>query len=501
MPNPFAPVLSVLPPLGREGADDALRAAATAVLGNAFGWRRTSGRALVREVSSALGAPDPTVSYVFLACLQQRIPRSSEIVEFTRSWRLDGVEEPLLAAWGSSRPKPGVRVVVASGVVVDVTETGRSAFTTGIQRVTRESVTRWVRDHDDVDLVSWDHAGARLAGLTELEASRVVLDADTRRRVRRLPSTVVVPYRATFVLPEITTQGRRSENIRTIARYSRSRAVAIGHDCIPVTTSETAGPGMAGAFSKYLAALAGFDVVASVSNASATEFRGWAQMLGGAGLSGPRVVPVPLPRQSAAIDDATVARVTSELGLDDGVPTVLAVGSHEPRKNHLTLLAAAELRWRAGDEFHLVLVGGNAWGDADFTRMVEALLAAGRPISLLSAVGDDTVWSLYRIARLSVFCSLNEGFGLPVVESLASGTPVLTSDFGSMRELGEGHGAVLVDPYDVHAIARELGSLLEDDARIETLRRETGRLERSTWDDYAKRVWELVEAPSRVSEG
>ncbi|ARC57431.1 D-inositol 3-phosphate glycosyltransferase [Frondihabitans sp. 762G35] len=482
--------------LAHEGDDRALRAAAAALSGSELGWRRSSGRRLVREIARAFGdTPDDSVSYLLLACLGRGIPAALDIVEFTREWRRFGLERPLTRAYETVTvdrvAQRSVEVVVQSGLIADVTDTGRSRFTTGIQRVARETLTRWARDHD-VTLVSWDRSGARLGGTPEDEIDRVVLEDAPRARIVRVGGATVIPFEATYVLPEISVAGRRTENIHTIARFGRGRSIAIGFDCIPVTTSETTGPGMPGAFSKYLAALASFQAVGAISAASAGEYAGWRRMLAGAGLEGPRVETVALPWQSEEVSEATVDRVRSELGLDDGRPTVLAVGSHEPRKNHLNLVTAAELRWRAGDDFHLVMVGGNSWNDREFQELVRDLRRRGRPISLLSGVDDETVWALYGVARFSVFCSINEGFGLPVAESLASGTPVVTADFGSQRELGEGNGALCVSPHDVRAIAEALGSLLGDDTLIEELSALSRGLERPSWDDYADAMWELT---------
>jgi glycosyltransferase involved in cell wall biosynthesis len=484
-----------LPFVPSAGNDQALRVAAVALTGNELGWRRSAGQRLVREIAAALVEPDEAASYLLLACLERAIPKARDIVEFTREWRRSGLEAPLLEAYSlRSMERAGTRrdqVVVEKGIVVDVTDTGRSRFTTGIQRVARETLTRWARDHD-ITLVSWVASGARLLGTPEDEITRVVLEKASRDRIVRPGDRVVIPFESTFVLPEITVAGRRTENIQTIARFSRSRSTAIGFDCIPVTTSETSGPGMPGAFSKYLAALSSFHAVGAISGASATEYSGWRRMLAGAGLEGPRVETVPLPWQGEEIAQSVVDRVRRELGLDDGRPVVLAVGSHEPRKNHLNLLTAAELRWKEGDDFHLVMVGGNAWGDREFQEMVVALRREDRAISLLSGVDDEVVWALYSIARFSVFCSINEGFGLPIVESLASGTPVLTADFGSQRELGENNGAVICDPHDPRGMSAELTRLLHDDALIQELTARAAGLERPSWDDYADTMWALA---------
>ena len=134
-------------------------------------------------------------------------------------------------------------------------------------------------------------------------------------------------------------------------------------------------------------------------------------------------------------------------GLELGsVPMVLIVGSHEPRKNHVAVLLAAERLWREGSAFHLVFVGSTGWRSERFDGLVGRLVAAGRSVQVLRRVSEETLWAAYRAARFTVFPSLAEGFGLPVAESLASGTPVVTSNFGSMAEIGQAGGALLVDP-------------------------------------------------------
>jgi glycosyltransferase involved in cell wall biosynthesis len=476
--------------VGLSAADHALRVALATLAPDAADWNTLSGRRLTDAVSLAVGDADESVSYLLLSCLERGIPAERTIVEFTRRWRIEGLEKPLQELRRSRRALRGGGVRVESGTVVDVTDTGRSRFTTGIQRVARETLTRWADDHAIVP-VSWNVTGDHLLDSTPAEIARTILDPRLRSRIARVSGDVVIPFGGRLVLPEIAVAGARAEHLRVIARYARVRSVAIGYDCIPVTTAETSGPGMPGAFSKYLSTLAEFSAVAPISSAAATEYSGWKSMLGGAGLTGPAIDPIALPSEAPHVADDDIEATRRQLSLE-GRTVVLAVGSHEPRKNHLNLLLAAELNWRRGREFTLVMVGGNAWGDHEFQRFVVELRRKGRSIQLLSGVDDTVVWSLYRIARFSVFCSVNEGFGLPVVESIASGTPVLTSDFGSMRELGEGFGGVLADPHDARAMSEQVGRLLDDDGLIERLVGETRGLERPTWGDYAGALWATV---------
>jgi hypothetical protein len=437
------------------------------------------------------GAPaaEDRWAYLLLAVLDGTIPESHPVVTFRRVWGTQGLGQALGPVIRRARLRPfttGVRI--ASDIIVDVTDTAATSFTTGIQRVARESLTRWPAER--LELVVWRRG--RLQSVTDEQRLRAVPNSRTAGSARPGDVDVVVPFGATYVLPEIAVNSDRANRIRSLARHSGCRTLAIGFDCIPMTSAEVVAPAMPGAFANYLSTLADFDEVVPISGASEEEFAGWRRMLRGAGLEGPRLHTVSLPFAAQAVDPALEPRVRKALGIPADQPIVLSVGSHEPRKNHVTLLEAAELLWREGDEFTVVIVGGNAWDTLVFDELLASLRAAGRRIVTPSGVDDDTVWTLYRSARFSVFCSYNEGFGLPVAESLASGTPVVTSGFGSMRELAEGHGGVLVDPRDARGIADVMRTLLRDDDALAALHQEIETLPTSSWDQYADALWSRV---------
>jgi glycosyltransferase involved in cell wall biosynthesis len=202
-----------------------------------------------------------------------------------------------------------------------------------------------------------------------------------------------------------------------------------------------------------------------------------------------------LPNEGADSTASALAAGADRL-MVGGLPMVLVVGSHEPRKNHLAVLQAAELLWRQGLAFSLTFIGGNSWSSEEFLDTVAALQLRGRPVESISAAGDDLLFAGYRLARFTVFPSFNEGFGLPVVESIACGTPVITSDFGSMREITADGGARLVDPRSDHAVAGAMRTLLTDDAELERLAKQARRRPTRTWDSYADEVWRILNPES-----
>jgi glycosyltransferase involved in cell wall biosynthesis len=184
-------------------------------------------------------------------------------------------------------------------------------------------------------------------------------------------------------------------------------------------------------------------------------------------------------------DPQTVAPVRSRLGLPESY--VLALGSLEPRKNTAGLLKAWALllaRRAVPEEVHLVIAGGRAsvFREFDLPGLPERVVFAGY-------VEDPDLPALYSGAEAFVYPSLYEGFGLPVLEAMACGIPVVSSNNTSIPEVA-GDAALLVDPRDVESLAGGIQQVLDDDGLRRTAR--TAGLERAKlfgWDGAARTVW------------
>jgi glycosyltransferase involved in cell wall biosynthesis len=164
-----------------------------------------------------------------------------------------------------------------------------------------------------------------------------------------------------------------------------------------------------------------------------------------------RLVPLGVDVERASDEEARTVREKYGLTRD----YVLWAGTVEPRKN-LGRLLEAFAKVRA--DVDLVLVGPKGWNE-DLDRLVKPI--ADR-VKVLGFVPRSDLGPLYAGARISCFPSLLEGFGFPVLEAMAQGTPVVTSSGTSTEELA-GDDAVLVDPLDVASIAAGIERVLEDD--------------------------------------
>lgn len=165
---------------------------------------------------------------------------------------------------------------------------------------------------------------------------------------------------------------------------------------------------------------------------------------------------------------------------------LLCVGTLEPRKNLVrTVRAYASLPASLRERFPLVVVGAVGWQESAIVAELEPLSRKGQA-RMLYYVRDEALAFLYAAARAVLYPSLYEGFGLPIAEAMASGSPVVTSNVGCMREIADDVG-LLVDPRDVSAIADGLRRLMEDDAECE-VRRAAGlrRAAQLTWQRCAE---------------
>ncbi|CAN5687909.1 glycosyltransferase family 1 protein [soil metagenome] len=184
-----------------------------------------------------------------------------------------------------------------------------------------------------------------------------------------------------------------------------------------------------------------------------------------AGFAADRIRLVPYGVDVHPVDDADVASMREQRGL--ARPYVLFVGTVEPRKN-LAAVAAA-MASLDGREVDLVLVGPDGWNE-DLRARLAPLDGTTVVVHRLGFVGASELPALYAGAAAFCYPSLREGFGLPVLEAMAHGAPVVTSSTTSTAEVA-GPDALLVDPRDHAAVGAALARLLDDPDLAEDLRR------------------------------
>jgi glycosyltransferase involved in cell wall biosynthesis len=173
---------------------------------------------------------------------------------------------------------------------------------------------------------------------------------------------------------------------------------------------------------------------------------------------------------------------------------ILMVGTLEPRKNYPRAIEAfAIFRNQGFTHWRLMIAGGSGWGSDDVKKEIDRL-GLRDVVTLMGQVSVATLSALYRDAAALFYPSLYEGFGFPILEAMASGCPVVTSNQSSMAEVGDG-AVQLVDPLDPQSMAAGLTAVAGDAARrSELVAKGHLRARDFSWDGFATSVERALEA-------
>jgi len=163
---------------------------------------------------------------------------------------------------------------------------------------------------------------------------------------------------------------------------------------------------------------------------------------------------------------------------------ILSVGSIEPRKNLLGLLKSYDLlSMDLKREYKLVIVGFKGWNNKEIMKIINSNKSY---IQYIGYLNEDDLVKVYNLASLFVYPSLYEGFGLPPLEAMACGTPVITSNVSSMPEVG-GDAVVYCDPFNVEDIKAKIEMVLNDEKlQQEMIQKGLKRAKEFTWEKSAK---------------
>jgi glycosyltransferase involved in cell wall biosynthesis len=387
-------------------------------------------------------------------------------------------ELPRLAA--VSRPSRPRRVLYWTGL------TATQPFNTGIQRVVRLLGAALQHAGIEVVPVEWNAAGGGLQVV-----GREGLANLARWNGPRFSTPPILPAALEgewMVLPEITVPLMPpGVGVPALARSLGIRLAALFYDLIPAKMPEIYDQVTREHFATFWRGYEEVEVALPISWTAAADLLRW---LDGEGLRTPRVAVCPL-----AADVGSIPRVTSPRAPIGAAETLrmLAVGTWEPRKNYPRLLRAlADAQQRSARPIHLTIVGRRAGYSALDADIEE--LGAATGTTLRDHVSDEDLLELYEGAHATVYASWEEGFGLPIVESLWRGRPCLCHNSSAMAELLPGGGTLSIEMRDEAAIAGALVALAEDPNLLSRLGREAVTRPLRSWQDYAEDVLQALSA-------
>jgi glycosyltransferase involved in cell wall biosynthesis len=245
------------------------------------------------------------------------------------------------------------------------------------------------------------------------------------------------------------------------------------YDLIPISHPEFFATNSIQNFPNYLKVLSKASNLIAISEFTSSQIRQYIPHREAKNLS---VIPLPV-NLDVTVDD------TSE---DFSVPIFLCVGSLEPRKNHLSILKAAEACWDQGLKFDLTLVGGQGWNNFKIMEYIAMLQNKNYMIKVIKDASNEQILKLYSEAYAFITVPWVEGFGLPLAEAISTGKFVIASKIESHLEFGQVEGVYFIDPDNIDMISTTMKSIVKN--RITNTQRINRRETQLSWDDYCAKL-------------
>ena len=363
----------------------------------------------------------------------------------------------------------------------------------GIHRVALETA-RALAGLADFDLVRYDGLEGRLRFVDACELdqlfgpgawpSGVRLQPQARQVGRPFREQLDRPGETWLLVPEVVWHEANGSEVLgrliTSCRDIGVRTACIFYDLIPMKNTVYAGG--AALHEAYVNELVRCDLIIPISRHSGLEL---ADLWRERGLEPvPPIVPQLLPDGGFTAGGGDLADATCEG--ERPTPTIALFGTVEPRKRQVEFLqamVAGRARSSALARYEVVVIGSLHPYVAD---AFNALRARHGWIRYLDYADDEVLRDTIRQAEFTAFASDDEGYGLPISESLALGTPCLCANFGAMAEIAAGGGCVAVDVCDAAALEAAAVDLAEQPERLRSLRAEIAARRFQGWDDYGR---------------
>ncbi|WP_417371754.1 glycosyltransferase [Gelidibacter japonicus] len=296
-----------------------------------------------------------------------------------------------------------------------------------------------------------------------------------------------------FFMPELVS-GMMEEHKQTLDSFVKRKGLKrafIFYDAIPLKMRNIYPPQVFEAHKRYMLNSSEYDLILPISETSRVDYLSYV----GAWLDRPNgldqkvracVLPGEFPESERVTE---INKVVSDR------ITILSVGTVEPRKNHETLLRAIQIvSTRCNKGIKLVIAGGENLLDPALPGKMDALVAAMPIVSWVKDADDAHLHQLMQDCDFTVYPSLEEGFGMPILESLWNGKPCICSSKSAMGEISRGGGCLGVDVSNPDSLANAIQSLIEDDELRMQLTEEAVNRPLKLWQDYGAEIAMYMDA-------
>jgi len=384
-------------------------------------------------------------------------------------------------------------------ILVDLTHTSHSRVNTGIQRVCRMLYYELIEEDAGI-AVTFDPFRGAWRKLNNEELQDLCLSEsdvpDGKRgkswpiktriegylgRILNLKSIEILPQNTRYqslIAPEIFSP-KQFLAYKILAEKIKGPKIAVFYDAVTLSLPEFAPKKTIEKFPAYLNSLRWFDGITAISEASKNELLNYWEDKGHK--THPPVVTIPLGTNLRSLKEYSETK-----NLNENLPIILTVATIEGRKNHLSLLRAAETLWEQGFNFRLRLVGKmqNETGEAAL-QYIQKLQRSGRDLIWTGPLSEKGLHAAYRECTFTVYPSLYEGFGIPILESLSFGKPCICSKGGALQESAQGGGCIILKDPDAKNIALSMSNILRDRDLLSKLSAEARARKYKSWKTYS----------------
>lgn len=375
---------------------------------------------------------------------------------------------------------------------------------TGMQRVVRRLGRSLSESNSTIRFVKWDSELQALVLINRDELDHLSkwhgpkLDI-TELRTYPLPSDKPAPIKHVesgshqwLIVPEVTHITYHSTpvtlDILSAASSLGIKTAFIYYDAIPLRLKEYKDTAIK--HEMYMQHLLLADVIIPISFRSGLELIEFFKIHQESGINTPKIQTISLPGESQLSN-----RVYTPTLISTGDEFILCVGSIEPRKNQINLVKAFDKFCAANPntKWRLVLAGNLRH---DVAQEINNAIERNTRISHVQNISDAELDSLYRSCSFTVFPSVEEGFGLPILESLWYAKPCICADFGAMGEVASGGGCYQIDTHKISDIENAITQLTLHPGLHHRLALEASRRQISSWNDYTQDVISLIDKES-----
>lgn len=383
------------------------------------------------------------------ACYRTRQPYEAMLAEHRDAQHDPAVRSELGENILSSPDAAYLKPLHQRQLLVDVSAMVHTDLRTGIERVVRAQLLELIKSPptgyrvEPVYLhqgkTGWNYHHARAYGGALLGLNQLPL-ADEK-----------VDFSANDILymPDLNAHATLQAQSEGLFEQIRERGVNVHvliHDLLPITLPDCFPPGAQANHQRWLEAISAIaDQIICISNAVADEYRTWL----GANPGIPRPATITVNHHGADISASKPTRGIPRQGRKilrqlASAPTFVTVGTVEPRKAHLEILDAFDQLWQSGQDVNLVIVGKEGWKDLpeeqrrSIPQLVKRLDWHGqrnKKLFWLQSISDEYLEAIYAASSCLIAASLDEGFGLPLIEAAQHRLPIVARDIPVFREV------------------------------------------------------------------